>query len=97
MPLLPGADKLAHRPFLTRASATNAQYVAEHLKIEGAADPVRLEFFYDAQTSGGLLISVPADRAEELVENVRKKGAAAACLVGEVIEKQDDAYLILRA
>ena len=97
LPLLPGADKLAHRPFLTRASATNAQYVAEHLKIEGAADPVRLEFFYDAQTSGGLLISVPADRAEELVENMRKKGAAVACLVGEVIEKKDDAYLILRA
>ena len=96
LPLLPGADKLAHRPFLTRASATNAQYVAEHLKIEGAVDPVRLEFFYDAQTSGGLLISVPADRAEELVENMRKKGAAVACLVGEVIEKKDDAYLILR-
>jgi selenide, water dikinase len=95
LPLLPGAEKLAHRPFLTRASATNAQYVAEYLRIEGDADPVRLEFFYDAQTSGGLLISVPAGRAEELVQDLRKKSAA-ACLVGEVIEKRDDAYLILR-
>ena len=32
----------------------------------------------------------------QLVENMRKKGAAVACLVGEVIEKKDDAYLILR-
>src|SRR5262249_22590516 len=31
LPLLPGADRLARRPFLTRASATNADYVEEDL------------------------------------------------------------------
>lgn len=96
LPILPGAEKLAHKPFVTRASATNASYVAGSLRIEGKPDPVRLEFFYDAQTSGGLLISVPPDRAEALVETARKKGAAVACIIGEVIEKQDVA-LILRA
>ncbi len=96
LPILPGADKLARRPYLTRASATNAGYVAAGLRIEGKPDPVRLEFFYDAQTSGGLLISVPADQAEALVESARKKGATAACVIGEVVDKQD-AALVLRA
>src|SRR5262249_28745648 len=32
LPLLPGSEKLAHRPYLTRASATNAEYVANDLK-----------------------------------------------------------------
>ena len=54
------------------------------------------EFFYDAQTSGGLLISVPADRAEALAENARKGGAKYACVVGEVVERGEHA-LVLRA
>jgi selenide,water dikinase len=94
LPLLPGATALAHRPYLTRASATNAAYVAAGLKVEQTPDPVRLEFFYDAQTSGGLLISVPADRAEALVANARKRGAASACIVGEVLDRQEAALVI---
>src|SRR5205823_2164449 len=58
LPLLPGAEALARRPYLTRASATNAAYVEKSLRIEGKPSQTRLEFFYDAQTSGGLLISV---------------------------------------
>lgn len=95
LPLLPGAERLAHRPFLTRASATNASYVAAGLRIEGSVDPVRLEFFHDAQTSGGLLISVPADKAEALVASARSKGAQSTCIVGEVLER-GEAALILR-
>jgi selenide,water dikinase len=94
LPLLPGADKLAHKPYLTRASATNAAYVQPFLRIDGKPDPVRLEFFYDAQTSGGLLISVAADQAETLVEDLHKRGAASACIIGEVITKQEVALIL---
>ena len=96
LPLLPGAEKLARRPYLTRASGTNAGFVNPALRIEGKPDPVRLEFFYDAQTSGGLLISVPADAADKLVALARAKGAAVTCVVGEVTERQGTA-LVLRA
>src|SRR5262249_40784165 len=95
LPLLPGAEQLAHRPYLTRASATNASYVSPGLRMEGRLDPVRLEFFYDAQTSGGLLISVPADKADALVASARASGASATCVVGAVLPRTD-AALILR-
>jgi selenide,water dikinase len=96
LPLLPGAEGLAgQRHFRTRASKTNAEYVQPGLSVEGKPDPVRLEFFYDAQTSGGLLISVPAERAEALVENARRRGAASACVIGEVVERGERA-LVLR-
>jgi selenide,water dikinase len=95
LPLLPGAERLAHKPYLTRASATNAAYVAPSLHIEGKPDPVRLEFFYDAQTSGGLLISVPAERAEDLVKNAQGRGAHSTCVIGEVIGRGEKA-LVLR-
>jgi selenide,water dikinase len=96
LPLLPGAERLAHKPFLTRANATNAAYVAPVLRVEGKPDPVRLEFFYDPQTSGGLLVSVSADRADELVEKARARGADRACVIGEVLPREGDVALILK-
>jgi selenide,water dikinase len=96
LPLIPGVEKLIHKPFFTRASATNEAYVAPGLRVEGKPDPVRLDVFYDAQTSGGLLISVHADQAEALAEGARKRGATAACVVGEVVERQGDALLVVR-
>lgn len=95
LPLLPGAEAIARKPYLTRASATNAAYVASELRKEGKLDPVRLEFFYDAQTSGGLFISLPADRAEGLVQALHQRGITVATIVGEVVERQEKA-LVLR-
>ena len=94
LPLLPGAERLARKPYLTRASATNAGYVAPGLRIEGEPDAMRLEFFYDAQTSGGLLISVPADRAEALVAAVRARAGTSACVIGEVRQRGDAALVV---
>jgi selenide,water dikinase len=94
LPLFPGVEAIARKPYLTRASATNAQYVASGFRVEGKVDAARLEVFYDPQTSGGLLISVPAERAEALVANVRSKGASVACVVGEVREKTDVALVV---
>jgi selenide,water dikinase len=94
LPLLPGTETLTR--FRTRASATNREYVEQFMRLEGTIDPVRQEFLWDAQTSGGLLISVAADKAEALVEEARKRGAASACIVGEVRER-GLAALVFRA
>jgi selenide,water dikinase len=95
LPVFPGCEALARKPYLTRASATNASYVAAGLQMDGKPDPIKLEFFYDAQTSGGMLISVPADRAEALVAAVRARGATSACIIGHVTERSEKS-LILR-
>jgi len=94
--LLPGAMELAGRGYQTRASASNRNYAQPGLRIDGTPDPLLVEFTFDAQTSGGLLIAVAADRAEELIEHARSAGASATCLVGEVLE-QEEASLVLRA
>jgi selenide,water dikinase len=87
LPLLPDVEKLVKGGYRTRASKSNAEYVAASLVVEGKPDPMRLEIFHDAQTSGGMLVSLPADRAEALVETARKKGAARTCIIGDVIER----------
>jgi selenide,water dikinase len=94
LPIFPGCESLARKPYLTRASVTNAAYVAGALGLEGKPDPIRLEFFYDAQTSGGLLICVPAEQTEALVAAARARGAASTCVVGEVIAKTDKSLIV---
>jgi selenide, water dikinase len=94
LPVFAGADALARKRYLTRASATNSAYVAPLLRKEGRLDPVRLEFFYDAQTSGGMMMSVPAEQADRAVQLARAKGAHAACIIGEVIERRDVSLIL---
>jgi selenide,water dikinase len=95
LPLLPGVEKLAsHRHFRTRASKTNAEYVAAGLKIDGKVDPIRLEVFHDAQTSGGLLISVVPDKVDALLAALKSRQTASAVVIGEVRARGDSALLL---
>ena len=89
LPLLDGAQELAKQGNKTRASATNREFVKSWVNIASDVDPVLLEFVFDAQTSGGLLISIKADRADELVQRAQEGGAVAASIIGHVDESQD--------
>ena len=94
LPLLPGAQELARQGNKTRASASNRSFAEPNLRIDAGADKELAEFAFDAQTSGGLLISVSEDRAAELVERARSGGAAASCIVGCVEAKGDVAVVL---
>jgi selenide,water dikinase len=94
LPLLSGVEKVARKPFITRASASNSAYVSAGLRIEGKPESARMEIFYDAQTSGGMLISLPAEQAEAAVARGRERGATATSVVGKVVERQDKALVV---
>ncbi len=95
LPILPGAEELAAKGNRTRANPTNRAHVEPSLKLEcDEADP-RLEFLFDPQTSGGLLVAIDAARAEEFVTKCHGAGIEAAAIVGRVVEK-GDAQLVIR-
>jgi selenide,water dikinase len=95
LPILPGAELLVERGNRTRASRSNREFAEPRLRIEGRPDEVRSEFLFDPQTSGGLLISVPQERAEDLVAYAKSAGAAATCIVGSIVPQQD-ARIVIR-
>ena len=95
LPLLPGIEELDLPKFRTRASKTNREYTIESTAFEGTPDPVRLEFFYDAQTSGGLLISVPRANAGKLKTQLEANGALAWAEIGEVRERSAKALVVV--
>ncbi len=94
LPCLPGAEPLIVKGNRTRASETNRKFAETLMRIEGQPDETALELAFDAQTSGGLLISVSSDQADAVVQRARQEGAGATCIVGEVVEAEQQALVL---
>lgn len=94
LPLLAGARELLRAGYKTRASASNRDFAKRSLRIEETADRELLEFVFDAQTSGGLLLSVPAANAEKCVADCRRGGGTFAAIVGSVTESAGVAVVL---
>lgn len=94
LPYLPGVLGLVQPAFTTRASKTNRAYVEADMVLEGSLDPVLLELVFDAQTSGGLLVSVAAERSEMLVQRAREAGCLSWARIGEVRVRGEAALVI---
>ena len=63
---------------------TNREYLAGRVERDGVGEAALMPLF-DPQTSGGLLVAAPGDRARDLVRRLREDGVCAA-VVGEVVE-----------
>jgi selenide,water dikinase len=94
LPLFSGVEVLAQPQFLPSASKSNREYVTETLEVRGNPPAARLELFFDAQTSGGLLISVSPERADELIARCRDSGVDSATLIGEVLPRGPHALIV---
>lgn len=87
LPLLPEVLGLAKRGFLTGGGMSNREFAGSEVAVEGTLATDMEMLLYDPQTSGGLLVSVPAGNVDAYIEAVRAKGAAETVLIGEVLEK----------
>ena len=58
------------------------------LILQGIGEDVN-DLLFDPQTSGGLLLSVPAKKSDLLLAKLAQKGVKAA-LIGEVLPEQSD-------
>ena len=83
VPLLDQTLYLAGKKMLTRAHASNLEHVGAGFRADGVDDTL-VKVLADAQTSGGLLISVPPDRTDALVEALTKRETRAATVIGTV-------------
>lgn len=83
LPLMPEALKLAEAGMIPAGSKANREYVQSYAAIPETVDENLVLVMFDAQTSGGLLIAIPEERAE-LFEQESKKQNIFAQLVGRV-------------
>lgn len=85
VPLLPQTYELATEKVYPGGTVRNMEWVQADVQFDAdVADEMKI-ILCDAVTSGGLLLSVPAAQADELVARLRDNGVAAASVVGDVV------------
>jgi selenide,water dikinase len=89
LPLLPDALDLAEKGILTGGCQRNRAYLQDKVSIEPGVSVGLTEVAFDPQTSGGLLIAVPREEADKLVDELRGGGVAAATIIGHSIPSQN--------
>jgi selenide,water dikinase len=89
LPLLPGAKRLAESGYLTGGCKRNRAYLEDKVIVDKRVGPVLEEIAFDPQTSGGLLLAVPARNAKRLVSRLRAGGVRSAAVVGRAIPRRD--------
>jgi selenide, water dikinase len=85
VPFLPGAAELAAAGFVSGGTRNNEAFLRDLVDLEAGVPAVVATLLYDAQTSGGLLLAVPARQLAGLVEDLRGRGVEPA-LVGRVLQ-----------
>lgn len=91
LPRFSTAMSFLEKGYLTKAHRTNAQYTEALIDTTSLDEMSRL-LLHDPQTSGGLLLCVPAQLSADIVQALRKKFKAAE-IVGEVLPRQDKAVI----
>ncbi len=70
----------------TRVTGDNKKSVGGLLRLAQGLSSEQETLLYDPQTSGGLLVSLPAERADAYVARLQEQGVTEAAVVGEVLE-----------
>ena len=86
LPLLAGVLDYARDGYLTGGGMSNREFAVEEIRVEGDLSTAMEMLLYDSQTSGGLLVSVPAGSAGSYVKTLKAQGVESASIIGEVLE-----------
>jgi len=85
VPVLDAASPLAAAGVAPGGTLNNLAHVEEHVTFDRRISKAAKLLLADAQTSGGLLISLPAGRADELLGALARRGVGAAARIGQVV------------
>jgi selenide,water dikinase len=86
VPRLDFVADLVTQGLVPGGSRKNLDYVAATTSFGADVSENERLLLADAQTSGGLLLCVPADREAELLAELERRGTAASSVIGEVLD-----------
>lgn len=90
IPIIEEAFEYAEMGLFPGGSFRNRKYFEKHVKIENTSlTHEHIKLLYDAQTSGGLLISVPSEKADLLLTQLKDAGLDWCRIIGEVYSSKE--------
>ncbi len=88
LPFYPGALDMYKKGETTGSNLPNRAMVARHnLEMRVKLSKAEENLLYDPQTSGGLLLSLPATQADDLIAALNKAGASVAVRIGDLVDE----------
>jgi len=88
LPAFDGAVEALRQNVIPGAIERNREYVGDSIRVAPGVDEARVHLGFDAQTSGGLLIAVPAERLEDLRRSLKRRGEI-GFVIGRIIDSAD--------
>lgn len=86
LPLLPGIKEMSNMGLIPAGSYANKQHIGDKVFNKAKIGRFADDLAFDPQTSGGLLISIPAEYEISLLEELHKGGFAGAVTIGRFVE-----------
>jgi selenide,water dikinase len=93
LPAFDGALEALRRGVIPGAIERNREYAGGALRVAPGVDEAAVNLGFDAQTSGGLLIAVPAERLEKLRQSLARRGAG-HFVIGKIIDNPPGQILL---
>jgi selenide, water dikinase len=93
VPLISGALELATAGLLTSGDKSNRLYVGDDVHLADTLTPPLASLLFDPQTAGGLLISIAAEHADELLARLQARYTDAA-IIGRVAPRGPHAIVV---
>lgn len=95
VPIIPEALTYASMGIIPEGSHRNRNFCSKHIRLSGEIDQSKLDILTDAQTSGGLLISVQKEKSEILQEKLKERNAPSYEIIGEIFYNSEPIIEVL--
>ena len=94
VPVMQETLEFARMGLVPEAMYTNREFRDGMVKGSKQEEEM-MSVLYDPQTSGGLLISVPAEKAEALLTLIKQTGDREAAVVGKVVDRPESQIILV--
>ena len=89
VPLMDGAVETVKAGIVSSLQPQNVRLRRAVANLQEASNDPRYPLIFDPQTAGGLLASVPANRADDCITALKELGYLQSMIVGNVLEQSD--------
>jgi selenide, water dikinase len=85
IPFIPEAKEYASMGLIPAGSYATKHFCEQLVDIAPHVETPTLDLVFDPQTSGGLVMAVAPDQAEDCLQELRGRGIDSAAIIGEVV------------
>ena len=94
IPFIKGTFELAQNGIIPGGTKKNLNFYIQDLSWESYISKFQLHMLSDAQTSGGLLMSIPEKKAPKLVQRLNEAGTLSAAIIGQIYNSNTNIHIL---